>query len=100
MVLDKDGTKVDIVGIILGTVDNHRTDDAEDVFYGVVSVIPGGTVEICAEAVGEGLSGSDRTLLNSGDTIHIGLWVSYVEMRGHVLYSFEGDHANELRCLG
>lgn len=60
---------IDIVIICVRTVNDDRTSQAVDVLSRVMTMPPAHTVELRADSVGEGLSGRDRTLTNSGHTV-------------------------------
>ena len=93
MVLQKDRTDVDVVPVIRWSVDNHCTDDAHCILLAVMRMVPGCSVKVGKEAVGERLARGNRTLLNCRNAIHIRLSLEEIEM-GNVLCFVGEDHAN------
>lgn len=60
-----------IIGVVRA-IDHQRPVSPTSVLRRVVRVIPGGAIEVCAEIVRIGLTGSDGTLTNRGNTVEPG----------------------------
>src|SRR5579859_1245243 len=90
MVLEEDGTDIDIVLVILWSMDDHCTNDAGYILLTVMRMIPRGSVEVGKEAVGVSVSGSDWALLNSRNTIHIRLSSAIAKLREIQCFVGEG----------
>ena len=71
-VTDEHRARVDIVLCVLGPVHDERSMQTTRVLRRVVRVIPRGAVQIGLEAVGEGCTGRDGTLLDRGHAIKPG----------------------------
>lgn len=64
-----DGADIDVPLVGRRTVDDDGTGQAVEVLRRVVSVPPGSSEELSADAVGEGFARSDRALADGGDTV-------------------------------
>lgn len=69
VVCQQDGTEIDIVLHVLGTVDDHWADQAAGVLRAVVGMIPGCAVEICFERIVQAFTGSNGALLDCWDAV-------------------------------
>lgn len=83
VIVANNGTEVDVVGVGRRTVDNHGPKEPGGVLGTKVRMVPGCPVEIGAEAVGVRFAGSNGTLMNSGDAVHVRLQMSFHMKRGY-----------------
>jgi len=68
-VADHDRTDVDIVVVVLRTVDDHWTSYTTAILRAVMRVPPRGAIKTCSPGVSKILSRCDRALRDTGDTI-------------------------------
>ena len=68
-IVEQNWADVDVVRYVLGSMDNHRTEDAASVLSTVMGMIPGGAVEISIEGISKGLARGDRALLHRRNTV-------------------------------
>lgn len=63
--------KVDVVGGMVGAMDNNGPDETVNVLRRVVAVPPRSTVKLRTEAIREGAAGRNRALRNTRSAVHI-----------------------------
>lgn len=71
-IAEHDWADIDVVLDLRGTVDNHRSSKTSGILSAVVRMIPGCTIKIREERVGETFPRRNRALLNSWNTIEPG----------------------------
>ena len=64
------GADIDIILVVMRTVDNQRADDASGILARVVGMIPTGAILICTPFVSHALADGDRALSDAGGTVH------------------------------